>query len=214
MRSLQQLLRAPLAQVIPDFEGSTAAAQFAAAAGGSVERRIDHFSPVRYTWYEIRVVPASGSTVLFIRDVTDRMRQTRSEAVREAIREIVMDAPIAITITRGPEHRYEVINNFARQLIGNRDVEGRTARNAFPEIDPALFDLLDDVYKRGTSHSMRNLTVRFDRDGDGESEEGTFDVTYQPLFESDGRVSGILSISVEVSGGLPTLPGADVTKRS
>lgn len=160
---------------------------------------MDHFSATRYTWYEIRVVPHAPGAVLFIRDVSDRARQGRSEAVREALRQIVMDAPMAISITRGPEHRYEIVNAMARRLIGDRELEGRTARSAFPEVDPALFDLLDEVYRSGRPISLKDLAVAFDRDGSGEQTEGTFDVTYQPMFESDGTVSGILSTSVETT---------------
>lgn len=140
-----------------------------------------------------------GGLLLFVRDVSDRARQSRSEAVRAAVREIVMDAPVAISITRGPEHRYELVNEFARRLIGGREVEGRTARSAFPEIDPALFAILDQVYASGERVALRDLEVGFDRTGDGTLTHGTFDVTYQPLFEADGTVSGILSVSVETT---------------
>jgi PAS domain-containing protein len=165
-----------------------------------MERRLDHFSPSRYTWFEIRVVPAEAATyVLFMRDVTDRVRGTRTEAVREAVREIVMDAPVAITITRGPEHRYEIINNLARQLIGGREVEGQTARNAFPEVSPDLFAVLDEVYRSGQPHAARDVEVTFDRYGDGRLVTATFDVAYRPLFEADGSVAGILNLSVETT---------------
>lgn len=195
-----ELVGCSLDECLPDYAGSQAAGQVAAVAAGTIERRVDHFSPTRYTWFEIRAVPAGGGAlVLFLRDVTDRVRLARSEAVREAVREIVMEAPVAISITRGPEHRYELVNNMARSLIGGRDVEGRTVRGAFPEVDPALFDILDRVYATGERVELRDLEVSFDRTGGGTLTTGTFDVTYQPLREADGTVSGILSVSVETT---------------
>jgi hypothetical protein len=190
---------ASLAQSIADFAGSRAEEQLRGVMDGTFERRIDHFSPSRYSWYEIRAVPHGDEVVLFLRDVSDRVRQTRSDAVREAVRQIVNDAPVAITITRGAEHRYELVNSMSRTLIGGRDVEGRAARLAFPEIEESMFDILDQVYTTGKPFTSRYLEVAFDRAGDGTLARGTFDVTYQPLFEADGTVSGILSVSVETT---------------
>ena len=41
--------------------------------------------------------------------------------------------------------------------------------------------------------------VRFDRDGDGVAEDGWFDVSYQPARDFDGKVSGVLSLSIDVT---------------
>ena len=194
-----QLVGCPLVDCIPDLKGSRAEAHLADMPDGQVERRIDHFAATRYTWYEMRAIPLDGGRVLFLRDVTDRVRQARSEAVREAVRQIVMDAPVAISITRGPEHRYELVNAMSRRLVGEREMEGKTARAAFPEVDPALFDILDRVYAAGEPVTLHDLEVAFDRDGNGTLTRGTFDVTYQPLLEADGTVSGILSTSVETT---------------
>ena len=193
------LIGATLADCIADFAGSRAEEQLRGVMDATFERRVDHFSPSRYSWYEMRAVPNGDELVLFLRDVSDRVRQTRTEAVREAVRQIVNDAPVAISITRGADHRYELVNNIARKLIGDRDVEGRTARMAFPEIDESMFAILDEVYRAGKPFTARDLEVAFDRDGSGELTRGTFDVTYQPLFEADGTVSGVLSVSVETT---------------
>lgn len=88
---------------------------------------------------------------------------------------------------------------MAQRLIGNRELEGKTARAAFPEIDPSLFAMLDEVYKTARSMRITDLEVSFDRDGSGTVTPGTFDMTYQPLVEPDGTVSGILSVSVETT---------------
>jgi PAS fold len=43
------------------------------------------------------------------------------------------------------------------------------------------------------------LHVRFDRDGDGVAEDGWFDVSYQPARDFDGKVSGVSSLSIDVT---------------
>lgn len=199
-RGADAMKGATLAEIIPDLDASPGASGLRRVAEGRVARRIEHFAPSRYTWFELYAVPQGDGLYLFLRNVTDRVRQMQTEAVRAAVRAIVMDAPVAISITRGPEHRYDLNNHRARQLVGNRDLEGSIIRNAFPELAGSpLFDTMDTVYRTGEPFTGRNIGVRYDKAGDGVLTDAVFDITYQPLFEPDGRVWGLLIVAVEVT---------------
>ena len=167
------------------------------------ERRaeLSVFYPTQYVWHDVKVVPTGrGGAGLFMRDVTDRQWLIRREAERVYLRNVFESAPVAITIMRGPKHVIEYINSFGRQLIGGRMVEGKPIREALPEIeDPAIFTIVDNVYQKGTEFHARDLHVRFDRNGDGVLEDGWFDVSYQPARDFDGKVSGVLSLSIDVT---------------
>jgi PAS domain-containing protein len=187
-------------EAFPGLGESTAAADLRAAVGGRIERRYEVFSPTLYNWFELWAVPTSdGDLYLFFQDVTDRARAIQSDAVREALRRTLMDAPISITITRGAEHRYELLNQGARALVGGRDLEGMTARNALPEVDSRLFDVLDQVYRTGEPITLRDLEVTYDREGDGTLYTGVFDITYQPMRGADGSVEGLIQTAVETT---------------
>jgi PAS domain-containing protein len=85
-----------------------------------------------------------------IRDVSDEARMQQTEAVRSAVREIFEQIPMAVSLLRGPEHQVEIMNAAARQLLGGRDMEGRSVRSALPELEgQGLFELLDQVYSTG-----------------------------------------------------------------
>ncbi len=183
----------------PDLLGSPAEAELRAGADTQTERRVQHFSPALYNWFELWWVAADGGIYLFFRDVTDRARSLKSESVREGVRQVLADAPIAVTIMRGPEHRFEMMNVAARKLVGGRNLEGMTARMALPEIDAGIFDMLDQVYRSGKPVSMQDLEITYDRNGDGTRYTGTFDATYQPLREVNGSVGGIISVTVETT---------------
>ena len=45
----------------------------------------------------------------------------------------------------------------------------------------------------------RDLPVRFDRHGDGVAEDGWFSVSYQPARDFDGKLSGVLTLSIDVT---------------
>lgn len=199
-RSSEDLQAGSLWDAFPGLAGSPAEADLRLVPDGRIERRLEFFSPVLYNWFDIRGVPGpDGGLYVFFVDVSDRARAVQSEAVQRELRRILADAPVAISITRGAEHRYEVINAAARALVGDRELEGMTARNALPEVDPGLFGILDDVYATGHAKTLRDLEVTYDRAGDGTRYTGTFDVTYQPMRGSDGKVDGIMQVAVETT---------------
>jgi PAS domain-containing protein len=199
-RSSAQLQAGSLWAAFPGLAGSPAENDLRLIPNGQIERKLEFFSPVLYNWFDIRGVPGpDGSVYIFFVDVSDRARAAQSEAVQRELRRILMEAPVAISITRGPEHRYEVTNAAARALVGDRELEGMTARNALPEVDEALFAILDNVYATGQPTTLSDLEVTYDRTGDGTRYTGTFDVTYQPMRGSDGKVEGIIQVAVETT---------------
>jgi len=167
--------------------------------------RFEIFFPLLYAWHAVTVVASKDGAVLFIRDVTDRMRLLRDEAVRRGIYDVIATAPIAISVTRGPEHRFEIVNQCARELLDGRDVEGMTLQNAFPELMEQGFGaLLDGVYTTGSPYQAKEMPVRFRRGAGDEYTFGLFDVAYHPLRDMNGQINGILCISVEVTEHVET----------
>ena len=187
-------------EAFPGLAGTTAERTLRAVALTRFEQRFDVFAAELYNWFEGWAVQGDADEYyVFFRDVTDRERALHTEALRESLRRVLMDAPVAISITRGPEHRYELVNSAARRLIGGRNLEGLTARNALPEVDQSLFAILDNVYSTGEPIALQDLEVKYDREGNGVLYTGSFDVTYQPMRDTDGRISGIIQTAVETT---------------
>jgi PAS domain S-box-containing protein len=187
--------------VVPDATRAHQWPQLVAAIQQEQHIAVSVFYPTQYTWHDVKVVPTGrGGAGLFMRDVTDRQWLIRREAERVYLRNVFESAPVAITIMRGPKHVIEYINAFGRQLVGGRMVEGKPVREALPDVeDQGVFAVLDDVYSNDREFHARDLHVRFDRDGDGIPEDGWFDVSYQPARDFDGKVSGVLSLSIDVT---------------
>jgi PAS domain S-box-containing protein len=170
-----------------------------AAIAGNQATELAVFFPTIYVWYEFRIVPyTSSSSALLIRDVTDRQWLIRREAERVYLRAVFENAPIGLTVMRGPQLIVEYLNDFAKKLLENRRIEGLPLRDALPDLEQKeIFDIIETVYRTGEPWSASGVRVRFDRNGDGELEEGTFNLAYQPAKDFDGRVSGVVAISVE-----------------
>ena len=199
-RRSAELLGLEMWDVLPDVRNTPSEAALRRMMDERVPVQFEHFSPSLYAWHEMRGFPTEEGFVLLLREVTDRVRMLQDEAVREGIRSVLVQAPIAIAVSRGPEHRYEITNEMFRRLVGGREVEGKTLRNAFPELEgQGFFELLDGVYATGVPFEGREMPARYDRHGDGTLYDGCFNVIYQPLRDVTGAVSGVMSLAVEVT---------------
>ena len=147
------------------------------------------------------VKPFSARELLAIADsllLRSRLRAAERETARH-LREVFEQAPVAISIFRGPEHVYEVSNQANRELLGQRDVLGKPLREAIPELEQTTIELFDRVYSSGQPYSGRAVRMDILRGDPPQLQECYFDVIYQPLFDSNGSVEGIAGVGFEVT---------------
>lgn len=122
------------------------------------------------------------------------------QAERHRLFEIFMQAPAAITLLEGPEHVFTVVNPLYRELIGGRDVQGKSIREGLPELEgQGFYELLDQVYESGEAFAAREMLVRLRRDEHGAFEDIYVDFVYQPLTDASGAVFGIMAHAVDVT---------------
>ncbi|MCA1854965.1 PAS domain-containing protein [Massilia oculi] len=111
-------------------------------------------------------------------------------------------APGIFAVLRGPDHVFEIANESYLQLIGRRELIGKPAREALPEVaGQGFFELLDQVYHSGEPFVGHAVPVRVQRDASGPLEERYVDFVYQPIRGPKGEVEGIF------------VEGSDVTVR-
>jgi signal transduction histidine kinase/DNA-binding response OmpR family regulator len=112
-----------------------------------------------------------------------------------------MQAPFPVGIFRGPEHVIELANDATLRAWGKGpDILGRPLLDARPEIRNQPFpNLLDEVYRTGTTHQGREQLARLPTGPAGELEDRYFNFVYAPLLDARGEVEGIMVCSFEVS---------------
>jgi PAS domain S-box-containing protein len=144
----------------------------------------------------------------FVRDITDRKRleQERSRLIkelqqqRERLADLFQQAPAFFAVLRGPEYVFEMINPLYQELMGQRDLIGKSVREAVPEAEGQGFiALLDEVYRSGKSFVGRRTPIHLARTASRPLEERFLDFVYQPRREADGTISGIIVLGVDVT---------------
>jgi PAS domain S-box-containing protein len=121
-------------------------------------------------------------------------------AEREQLLRAFDQAPGFVAMLESPEHRFTFANAAYRALVGGRNVVGKTAREALPELQgQGFFELLDQVYRSGEPFRGTSMPARVVRAPGQPAEERIFDFVYQPVTDPDGRVTGIFAQGVDVT---------------
>lgn len=138
-------------------------------------------------------------------DLTDlHLAKKKTEAADKRFRNVVKQAPVGITILRGPDYLVEMANEAYLKLVDKEESAfvGRPLFESLPEVEPTVSLLLKDVLKTGIPYHGNELPVPLQRFG--RLEVSYFDFLYSPLKEEDGTISGIIVIATEVSEKVQT----------
>ncbi len=120
----------------------------------------------------------------------------------ERLMTLFEQAPGIIAVLRGPQHVFEITNKSYIELVGHRDIVGKTARDALPEVEgQGFFELLDQVYTSGEPFVGHSVPLKVARAPDAPLEQLYIDFVYQPIRDPYGTVVGIF------------VEGSDVTPR-
>jgi PAS domain S-box-containing protein len=109
-------------------------------------------------------------------------------------------APGFLAMLEGPSHVFRLANHSYRSLVGNRELIGIPAREAFPELTAAPYlALLDQVFSSGEAHIGRRSSLRLAGPGGQARAERFIDFVYQPVLGPGGTPSGIFVQGHDVS---------------
>ncbi len=139
------------------------------------------------------------------RQAAEREARLRAEAEleRRRFQELLTQAPAAIGVLSGPDHRWTYVNDEYVRLTGRRspsDFLGKTLLESLPEIETQVFaKLMDEVYRSGEPYAGREMKALLNRSGSGLSDESYWDFVYQPVRDASGGMEGVLVHAMEVT---------------
>lgn len=133
-------------------------------------------------------------------EITDIfLAKQKIEESDKRFRNTVKQAPVGITILRGPEYVVEMANEAYLKLVDRQEdtFVGRPLYDSLPEVKDTVSALLDGVLNTGIPFHGNEVPVPIKRYG--KIETCYFDFLYHPLKEENGTISGILVTATEVS---------------
>lgn len=126
--------------------------------------------------------------------------QKRIKENERNLRQVILQAPVAIAIFRGEDYVVEIANGKALELWGRKfgDVAGKPILEALPELkDQGIKPLLDHVYQTGIPFSATEAPMQLNRNGLLETAYINF--VYEALYDADGKINGLITIGTDVT---------------
>ncbi|MGE8093014.1 PAS domain-containing protein [Sphingomonas sp. NPDC085925] len=159
------------------------------------------------TWWNYSFTPlrdGAGRICGLINQGNETTRSVLAERARLAeaarLRDLFEQAPGAVALLHGPEHRFEFANAEYLALVGGRPVLGRTVAEALPElIDQGFVALLDRVHASGETFRADGVPVLFRHRADAPAETRFLDFVYQPVKDENGDTTDIFVVANDVS---------------
>lgn len=148
-----------------------------------------------FIYHPLKEDDITTGIMVVVTEVTESVKAKQRVAESEKqFRQMVMQSPIPMTIVRGPHHIIEMANAVMFEQIWHRqenDTIGKSILEVFPELKEQKYEeLLNRVYRSGEIHrEIESLAYVKGNDG---LNKFYLDFEYAPLFETDGRVSGIM----------------------
>ena len=140
---------------------------------------------------------------VFAYDVTSQVlaRQQR-DAQQAELQRIFEQAPVAITILRGPELRIELANAAVGAIWGRlpTQVVGRPYFEAMPEtVGQGFEEILAEVLRTGEPLFVTEAPVQLAREVTNLPTRSYVNFVFQPLYNAQRQTTGIVAVGTEVT---------------
>jgi PAS domain S-box-containing protein len=135
--------------------------------------------------------------------ITDRELRSARQSAEQAearLREVFTQAPAFLAVVRGSEHVFEFANEAYFDLVGRRDLIGRSVRAAMPEaVEQGFVELLDGVLHSGVPHVGRATPITLHAADEDAPRLMYLDFIYQPLTDGAGNRTGVVAFGSNVT---------------
>lgn len=152
------------------------------------------------------VLVICNETTKKVNTIKQLERSQKSLALSESnLKNIILKAPVAMCILKGPKHIVEIANERMYTLWGGTR-ENLLGRPIFDELVDARAEgfeaIMDRVYTTGETYLAYGAPVTLFRDGRAEVVYVHF--VYEAFREGDGSIAGVMAVAIDVTKEMDT----------
>ena len=153
------------------------------------------YSPVNDDTGEI------GGVLVTCTETTDKViTKLKLEESERRLRSMILQAPVGLGILKGEDYVVEIANSRALEIFDRTEDEllNKPVLDVLTELkSQGIKEMLDGVYNSGTTFTANELPIIINRN---DTEETAYiNLSYEPLYNPNGDIDGIMAIGVEVT---------------
>lgn len=145
---------------------------------------------------------ANEKIILLKKIETEQKLKELSEEKQKQLQNIFLNAPAAIAIFEGPEHKFILANQVYEKITNRKaaDLLGKSNREVFPElIGTGTFELFDHVFETGELFTTPEYAIMLDLKNDGVLRQCYFNFSMDPLKNDSGKIYGVIVMLYEIT---------------
>ncbi|HEY1114007.1 MAG TPA: PAS domain-containing protein, partial [Chitinophagaceae bacterium] len=121
------------------------------------------------------------------------------KAANQQFEHLVMQAPVAIAVFRGPFFIAEIVNDAYLPVVGKtrEEFEGKPLFESLPETRDVLEPLALEVVRTGNSFHTSEFPITINRNG--QDELCYFNGTWEPVRGLDGTIDGFMVVAHDIT---------------
>ena len=131
-----------------------------------------------------------------------KRKKTAAEINLNQLQNIFLNAPTALCILEGIEHKY-ILANKAYEKLTNRkatDLLGKNIREVFPElIGTGTFELFDKVFETGEPFIDPEYAAMIDVNNEGVLQHCYFNFSVEPMKNDSGEIYAVMAIIYDIT---------------
>ncbi|MEO6670301.1 MAG: PAS domain-containing protein [Ferruginibacter sp.] len=177
--------------------------------GNEVPIPVNRYGKVQIGYFDFLYYPLrepSGEIsgiIVTVTDVTEKVETTIAVKEKEnLLQSIFLNAPVAIAVITGPQHRYVLANKEYQHMVSRTSEQllGKTSRAIFPElVGTGTFEIFDAIYRTGEPFSIAEYPVKLDKNKDGNAAQMYFRFSAVPLKDSEANFDSIIIVAIDIT---------------
>ena len=130
--------------------------------------------------------------------IIDLLEVEKRERIQ--MQDMFEESPSAIAMLEGEAHTYTFVNDKYLNLVGKRNLLGKTVQEEIPELAEQGFTrFLDDCYKSGETKYFNEEKIYFKSEDDDSENIHYLNFIYKPIHNDEGEVYGIFVQAIDVT---------------
>ena len=138
--------------------------------------------------------------LLAIEDVTEQKKyRLKDDEFLGRFKNILLQVSVGVSIFKGIHFHVEMANEAFLQIVGmsEKDFVGKNLFETMPDTQSIAEPILLKIFKTGIPHHLKEL--EYTTVVTGKEEKGYYNLVYQPMFDEDATITGIICITNDIT---------------